>query len=47
MLLGAIKSDLKWANPLIVKETLDALLLKTLGPRDERDDVKALVRMLL
>lgn len=43
MLLGVLKGELKWANALVVKETLDTQLLAYLGPKDERDDPKALV----
>ncbi|KAJ3270868.1 hypothetical protein HDV01_007339 [Terramyces sp. JEL0728] len=42
VLLGALRNELKWANPMFVKEELDAQLLSYLGPKDERDDLKAL-----
>jgi glutaminyl-tRNA synthetase len=43
MLLGQVKAALKWANPLLVKEELDRQMLEYLGPKDERDDPKAMV----
>ncbi|KAJ3259100.1 hypothetical protein HK103_002987 [Boothiomyces macroporosus] len=42
VLLGALRNELRWANPMFVKEELDAQLLAYLGPKDERDDLKAL-----
>jgi glutaminyl-tRNA synthetase len=43
MLLGQVKAALKWANPLQVKDELDRQMLEYLGPKDERDDPKAMV----
>ncbi|KNE54835.1 glutamine-tRNA ligase [Allomyces macrogynus ATCC 38327] len=42
-LLGqARNSRLRWANAVTVKNEIDAQLLATLGPKDERDDPKLL-----
>jgi hypothetical protein len=43
MLLGALRKEQPWANSLALKEELDAQICAYLGPKDERDDVKALV----
>ncbi len=43
LLLGQLKTILKWANALTVKEELDAQMLAYLGPKDERDNLKAAV----
>jgi glutaminyl-tRNA synthetase len=43
MLLGQVKASLKWANPILVKEELDTQMFAYLGPKDERDDPKAMV----
>ncbi|RKO85823.1 tRNA synthetases class I, catalytic domain-containing protein, partial [Blyttiomyces helicus] len=40
-LLGALRTDLRWANSLAVKEELDKQILALLGPKDERDNPKA------
>ncbi|KAJ3172398.1 hypothetical protein HDU87_007903 [Geranomyces variabilis] len=40
-LLGALRTSLRWANSLHVKEELDKQILAILGPKDERDDLKA------
>ncbi|KAI8897078.1 tRNA synthetases class I, catalytic domain-containing protein [Globomyces pollinis-pini] len=42
VLLGALRNELRWANSLAVKEELEAQMLAYLGPKDERDDLKAL-----
>ncbi|KAJ3013485.1 hypothetical protein HKX48_005731 [Thoreauomyces humboldtii] len=39
-LLGALRSSLKWANALAVKEEVDKQILAYLGPKDDRDDPK-------
>lgn len=43
MLLGALRKEQPWANSLALKEELDAQILAYLGPKDERDDLKAMV----
>ncbi|KAL2913211.1 Glutaminyl-tRNA synthetase [Polyrhizophydium stewartii] len=40
-LLGQLRTRLRWANSLAVKEELDKQVLALLGPKDERDDPKA------
>jgi glutaminyl-tRNA synthetase len=42
-ILGLLRKDLKWANQAMVKTELDAQMLKLLGPKDERDDLKKIV----
>jgi glutaminyl-tRNA synthetase len=43
LFLGQLKNNLKWANAMAVKEELDAQMLAYLGPKDERDNLKAAV----
>ncbi|TPX64295.1 hypothetical protein SpCBS45565_g05991 [Spizellomyces sp. 'palustris'] len=40
-LLGELRTRLRWANSLAVKEELDKQMLEVLGPKDERDNPKA------
>ena len=40
-LLGALKNEIKWANPLLIKTELGRQLGLLLGDKDERDDLKA------
>lgn len=42
IITGILKNELKWANFLLVKETLDSQMLAYLGPKDARDDRKSL-----
>ena len=42
-LLGVLRTQLRWANTLSVKDELDRQLVQLLGPRDDRDDLKAKV----
>lgn len=41
-LLGNLRSseDIKWGNPVVVKEELEKQVLALLGPKDDRDDPK-------
>ena len=39
-LLANLKSTLKWAAPLDVKDELDTQMLELLGPKDDRDNLK-------
>ncbi|KAK5670725.1 Glutaminyl-tRNA synthetase [Batrachochytrium dendrobatidis] len=39
-LLGLMRTRLRWANSLAVKEELDRQILALLGPKDERDNLK-------
>jgi hypothetical protein len=43
MLLGALRKEQPWANSLALKEELDAQVFDYLGPKEERDDLKAMV----
>jgi Glutaminyl-tRNA synthetase, non-specific RNA binding region part 1 len=43
MLLGTLRKEQPWANSLALKEELDSQILDYLGPKDERDDLKAMV----
>ncbi|TPX33642.1 hypothetical protein SmJEL517_g03539 [Synchytrium microbalum] len=38
--LGDLRTSLRWAKPLEVKEELENQMLAALGPKDERDDPK-------
>ncbi|KAJ3221563.1 hypothetical protein HK099_003408 [Clydaea vesicula] len=40
-ILGTLRTTIKWANPLLVKEEVEKRMLELLGPKDERDDLKA------
>ena len=43
---GLLRKLQPWANALQLKEELDAQLALVLGPKDERDDQKAVVSYL-
>jgi glutaminyl-tRNA synthetase len=40
-LLGDLRKELRWAQATLVKAEVDKQLLSTLGPKDHRDDPKA------
>lgn len=42
-LLGQLKTKVRWASAQVVKERLEISLLAILGPKDARDDLKAIV----
>lgn len=42
-LLGALRTSLRWASSLAVKEELDKQILAAIGPKDERDNPKTKV----
>ncbi len=46
-LLAETRKRLRWANPVAVKEAVDSQMLALLGPKDERDDLKKLVCLVI